>query len=117
MSEQKNLIIAGGRNFRMNRQDIRRLCSLVADHGYTAVISGGASGADLCGEVFAYCLDLPLIIVDADWNKHGKAAGPIRNKEIAKIGHGLAIFTGGSGTNSMNFEALKAGIKIHDFRL
>lgn len=50
----------------------------------------------------------------ADWKTHGKAAGPIRNREMAEAGADalLALWDGESkGTSSMIQEAVRAGIK------
>ena len=46
------------------------------------IISGGARGADKYAEEVAKHLNIPIIVMKADWNKHGKAAGPIRNQEM-----------------------------------
>lgn len=48
----------------------------------TEVVSGGAEGADKLAERWAIDLDIALKIFYPDWNKYGKAAGPIRNKQI-----------------------------------
>lgn len=48
----------------------------------THVISGGANGADKLGERFADSIGAEKIIFYPDWNKHKKAAGFIRNKDI-----------------------------------
>lgn len=53
----------------------------------------------------------------ADWDKHGRAAGPIRNVEMALLGADLCIvFPGGRGTNHMAERAKGAGIPILDLR-
>jgi hypothetical protein len=46
------------------------------------VVSGGARSADKLGEKFADEYKISKIVFHADWEKHGRAAGPIRNKEI-----------------------------------
>ncbi len=46
----------------------------------------------------------------ADWNKNGKAAGPIRNGEMVALGADVAlVFWDGSSTGS--FDALKRCVK------
>jgi len=50
----------------------------------THVISGGAKGADSLGEKWAIENNIETIIFYADWNKHGKKAGFIRNEDIIK---------------------------------
>jgi len=49
------------------------------------ICSGGCEqGADNFAERFARKYGIPIVIFHADWDKHGKAAGPIRNTIIAK---------------------------------
>jgi hypothetical protein len=50
--------------------------------GVEQFISGGARGADLLGERWARENNIPTKIFKPDWDKHGKAAGFIRNKDI-----------------------------------
>lgn len=48
----------------------------------------------------------------SDWEKHGKAAGPIRNKKMAEYADAVILFPGGKGTASMKKEAERAGIIV-----
>ena len=48
------------------------------------VVSGGAKGADALGERWAKERGIPVRQFPADWKKHGKAAGPLRNREMAR---------------------------------
>lgn len=47
------------------------------------VVSGGAAGIDTLAERWAKEKSIPMRIFFADWNKYGRAAGPMRNTEIA----------------------------------
>ena len=80
----------------------------------TVVISGCAKGADQLGESWAAANNLPIQKFPADWNKHGKAAGPIRNREMAKNADGaLVLFDGISpGSSNMIEEALKRNLLV-----
>lgn len=51
---------------------------------FDEVVSGGAKGADSLAEIYASDIGLKLTVFPADWEKHGKAAGPIRNAQIAE---------------------------------
>ena len=113
-SKKIKLIIAGGRNYMFSREDIEKLDALVGK--VSEVISGGCAGADLEGEDWAATHNLPVKHFYADWKEHGKAAGPIRNREMAKYADAVALFPGNRGTESMFLEATKANIKIYDFR-
>lgn len=81
----------------------------------TSVVSGGAKGVDALGERFAADHSLPIERYPADWKKHGRAAGPIRNAEMAENAEALlAIWDGKSrGTGNMIFNAKKRGLAVH----
>ena len=106
------LIIAGGRTYRLTQKDLDALNQL----DISEVISGGASGADASGESYAHFEGLPVKRFPADWQTHGRSAGPIRNKQMAEYADAVALFPGGKGTESMYREAKSAGIVIYDFR-
>lgn len=78
------VIIAGSRTF--NNQDV--VVHYFMDHNIprkdVEIISGSARGADRLGEQLANQYGLKLTIFPADWDKYGKPAGMIRNKEMAK---------------------------------
>ena len=79
------LIIAGDRRFR----DYVKLCSAMNDlyaKGYhpNVIVSGGAKGTDTLGERWAREHHVMVARFPAEWNKYGKAAGPIRNKQMAE---------------------------------
>ena len=61
----------------------------------TEIISGGATGADALAERYAKDNNLPLAIFRANWEKHGKAAGPIRNQIIIENCEQLVAFWDG----------------------
>ncbi|MFW5847609.1 MAG: DUF2493 domain-containing protein [bacterium] len=46
------------------------------------IVSGGAKGADSLGEKWANENNIKTLIIRPDWEKHGRAAGFIRNKDI-----------------------------------
>ena len=123
------VIIAGSRCWVMYA-DIRRAvyralrswgCEgpLEVTNWITEVLSGTAPGADRHGERWAKEKGIPLRLFPADWEKHGKRAGFIRNHEMAKNADALvAIWDGKSrGTANMIAEAEKAGLKVYVFRI
>jgi hypothetical protein len=105
-------IIAGGRDYQLDEWDLGQLDQI----GITEVVSGGAPGVDTSGESWAEYNLLPVKCFPADWKKHGRAAGPIRNRQMAEYADAVALFKGGIGTQSMFNEAKRAGIKIYDYR-
>lgn len=53
-----------------------------AEFPITHIVSGGALGVDTLAQALAKELCIPITIYYADWEAHGKAAGPIRNQLI-----------------------------------
>lgn len=49
---------------------------------WTAIVSGGAAGVDTLAKHVAIGNDIELIEFHANWEKHGKSAGFIRNNLI-----------------------------------
>lgn len=84
----------------------------------TTVISGQARGPDSHGELWAKKQGLGVISKPADWAKHGKAAGPIRNEEMAQEAEALiAVWDGTSrGTADMIRKAEARGLRVFVFR-
>lgn len=78
------------------------------------VISGMAKGADEIGVEYAVRNNLTLNAFPADWEKHGKSAGAIRNAQMLKEGKPdlVVAFTGGRGTHHMKMIAAKAGVTV-----
>ena len=120
----KKVIIAGGRDFDdyLSLDDFVCRCLGEIPGGFQdmdiQIISGGAKGADSLGERFAKDENIPLIKFPANWNKHGKAAGPIRNKQMAETGDILIAFWDGNsrGTKNMIDLALEYGLETHIYR-
>lgn len=86
----------------------------------TEIVSGGARGVDFIGEVYAFQEKIPLKRFPADWNKHGKSAGFLRNKEMAEYvkpdGGVIALWDGVSaGTKHMLKIAKEMNLKIKLF--
>ena len=113
--EFTRVIIAGGRHFR-DYALLRSFCDRVLND-YTPtiqVVSGGAFGADALGERYAREHGYPVKRFPADWEKHGTAAGPIRNREMAENGDVLVAFWDlhSRGTASMIYEAQKKDLTI-----
>lgn len=93
------LIIAGGRDQVMSETDIH---TWIQRYGLTPteIISGGANGADRAGEAYAAQFNLPIKLFPADWRKHGKAAGPLRNKQMAEYADAVLLIWDGESRGS-----------------
>ena len=105
-SNSFNLLIAGGRDFSNYDLLARRCAAYIAENcgvQEPVVISGRASGADSLGEQFAKEYSLECKYYPAQWKTYGRAAGPIRNKQMAEVADGAVVFWDGRsrGTRSM----------------
>ena len=106
------LIIAGGRGYLLRQVHFEWL-NQIPD--VTEVVSGGAPGADKGGEFWARLNRIPVKSFPADWETHGKAAGPIRNAQMAEYADALALFPGGRGSCSMLRSARRQGLTVYIF--
>lgn len=83
------------------------------------IVQGGAAGADRLTQQWATLRMIGYETWHADWEKHGKAAGPIRNTEmITKSGAKtlVAFWSGGSpGTRDSIETARKTGLRVRVF--
>lgn len=118
------LIVAGSRHF------IDFTATFLDDVIWTAgihqqiteIVSGGAEGIDKLGETWTGYMDrnsarrVILRRFPADWDKHGKAAGPIRNKQMAEYADTLLLIWDGKsrGSANMRAEMLKLGKPVYE---
>lgn len=96
------LIIAGTRTFSDYGLLKQEASDYIGPRG-AEIVSGTASGADKLGERFAKEFGYAVKRFPADWDTHGKAAGPIRNEEMAKYATDCLVFWDGEsrGAKSM----------------
>ena len=79
------------------------------DWEITAIISGTARGADRLGERYAKEFGIELSKKPADWDKYSKAAGYIRNTEMAKEADALIAFWDGNSRGTMRMIKIAKG--------
>ena len=110
------MIVAGGRYFQPTSDSVAALDLISSVYPIMEVVSGGARGADAFGESWARRRGLTVKQFPAEWHKHGNAAGPIRNEQMAKyaVGGVAVLFPGGSGTASMRGFAVANGLIVID---
>lgn len=108
----RRIIIAGSRSFN-DYEELKRLCDyIVQEATEVEIVSGGCRGADLLGERYAKERGFDIKRFEADWDQHGKAAGPIRNEQMAEYADELIAFhCGGRGTADMIRRAKTHGLK------
>ncbi len=108
------VIIAGTRTF----DDYELLCQkcdvFFSRKRPTHIVCGEARGADTLGRRYAEEHGIPVLSFPADWKTYGKAAGFIRNKQMAERGDALVAFWDGRsrGTKSMIDLAHEAGLPV-----
>lgn len=114
MNEYK-LIVAGGRDFiniGMFVHELMQLCTTgdLKDEN-VSIVSGMARGADRMAYNFAMENNVKVYAKAADWDKYGKAAGFIRNKEMAQMADGCLAFWDGvsKGTENMIYTMRSMG--------
>lgn len=82
----------------------------------SVVIHGAAPGADRIAAQWAHYFNHHVEAYPADWKRHGKAAGPIRNQRMLDEGKPdkvLAFWDGTSrGTKDMIDRARQAGVPV-----
>ena len=105
------LLICGDRKWAIG-SDIKKV---IEGFKPSVVIEGEAKGADTLARLAAESLGIEVLRFPADWEKYGRAAGPIRNSQMLKEGnpdvvvgfHGNIVES--KGTRDMLTRAKKAG--------
>ena len=98
-------LIAGSRNIIDYDKFLEIMDICPFKNEITEVVSGGARGVDLMGERWAKDNDILIKKFPANWEKYGKAAGFIRNREMLDyIEVAIIVWDGqSSGTKDMIF--------------
>lgn len=116
------LIIAGTRT--IPESQAARLISKAAHHWELwpdVVLSGESGGVDSAAKKLCGCWERRVEYrgFPADWETHGKAAGPIRNGEMVKEGDALLLIWNGKSPGSKNIlnQALKAGLPVYELQV
>ena len=78
------MAIVGSRNFKNYSAFKSIIEPIIKRHDEIEIVSGGARGVDELAKRYAKLNKIPYTEFLADWDEHGKAAGPIRNKQIAE---------------------------------
>ncbi len=112
------LVIAGSRDFDfICTNDIATFITIhLFRQDIHSIVYGGAKGIDEVGKHYALANQLPFTLFEADWTTHGKAAGPIRNKQMAEYGDALLLIWDGEsrGSKNMKEQMLKLGKPVYE---
>ncbi len=106
------VLVCGGRDF----NDADLVARTLDAEAITHVIQGGARGADRLGYDWARKRKVPVSTFNADWQRFGPKAGPLRNQQMLDEGKPdlVIAFPGGRGTADMVRRALAAGVPVRE---
>ena len=110
------VLVCGSRDWTDETRIFQRLSLLPFG---TEIISGAASGADSLAAMVAQTLGFTVREFPADWNRHGRSAGYIRNNEMLNEDPDLVIaFWDGQsrGTAHTIYEAHNRAIPVEVIR-
>lgn len=111
------VIIAGSRSF-ADYEKLKSVCDSILPNLYSepriSILSGTSSDSDSLGERYAKERGYTLNRYPADWKRYGKAAGPIRNRQMVKEADAAIVFWDGQsrGTKNLIEEANRHGLKV-----
>lgn len=112
------LLVCGDRHWTDEKAIVRVLKHY---HSDTVIIHGGAPGADTLAGQFGKRAGFEVIVFSAEWDKHGKAAGPIRNRRMLEEGKPNRVIAfhpdlrKSKGTADMLRQARAAGIDVEHY--
>lgn len=105
------LLVCGSRHF----NDYNKLKEVLDAYSITSIVHGAARGADTLAGRYGKETNKPVSSYPAEWDKHGRSAGPIRNRRMLQEGlpEMVIAFRGPNsrGTQNMIDQAKKAGIE------
>ena len=107
---KRDTLVCGGRDY----YDARRICWVLDAMKPTRIIEGGQRGADTLAREWAIANYVPFDTFNAEWDKHSRNAGPIRNTRMLDEGKPQVIvaFPGRIGTGNMVKLARMAGVPV-----
>jgi len=117
------ILVTGSRNWTDEyavKQQLKNIWLSFRNADDVLVVGDCPTGVDKIARECWEFQKLPVEVHKADWNKHGRAAGPIRNQEMVDsvIDVGIAFILGESrGTRDCLRRAKKAGIPMTVFEL
>ena len=110
------VIVAGCRDF-ADYELLKEKCDFYLQNQKPediVIVSDHASGADALGERYAQERGYETEVYPADWKTNGRAAGPIRNAQMAAVADALIAFWDDKsrGTKNMIDTATKRGLQV-----
>lgn len=107
----RRVMVCGGRHYG-DRESVRMAIDRHASP-VDELVCGGCSGADELCAAYALSRGMKVEVHRAGWDRHGRAAGPIRNREMARSDIDLCIaFPGRKGTRNAVDECIDAHVDV-----
>ena len=108
------ILVCGGRDFEDAQLAFAALDRIHLKRGVSCVIEGGARGADRLGADWASVNGVANVRCPADWTRHGKSAGFVRNRSmlLTERPDMVVAFPGGRGTAHMVDLARSSGFTV-----
>lgn len=122
------VLVCGGRAYDDWGRVLEVLDKIGSDNGNVRIIHGGCGydpaakedgwrryrGADALAHRWAELRGHEAKAYPADWQAHGKSAGPIRNAKMLELDHPQLVvaFPGGDGTRDMVQKARRARVAL-----
>lgn len=106
----QRILVTGGRDY----DDAETVARVLGELQPSEIAQGGANGADRLAALWAHDTGTWCVTFPADWAKHGRAAGPIRNRQMLdQFKPDLVVaFPGGRGTEHMVRYADSCGVPV-----
>lgn len=116
MTARNVVLVTGGRSYADRAHVFAVLDAIHAERPIAVIVEGAARGADQLASEWAVAREVENKRMPADWNAHGKGAGPRRNTAMAgrlrSHAHAygqdsvlVVAFPGGRGTANMIAQA------------
>lgn len=113
------ILVCGGRDFRDRDKLVEILDCIHTLTPITYLVHGDAYGADRFADWWAIRSTVTPLAYPANWDKYGKAAGPIRNRQMLDENPDIRLvvaFPGGVGTKNMTVLAKARNIKVMEIK-
>lgn len=111
---KQRVLVCGGRDYSDADTVNRVLSQAHAANPIEVLIYGMARGADDLAKMWAATNGVTRLGFPANWEKHGRAAGPMRNQRMLEKGRPdlVIAFPGGRGTADMVKRAKDAKVPV-----
>lgn len=107
----KTILVCGGRGYNDRRKVYE---TLDTQEKPFRIIHGAARGADSLAADYGRDCNIPVTAFLAEWSRHGKSAGYVRNRRMLEEGPAPLViaFLGGKGTAHMVKTEREAGVPV-----